>query len=74
MGTVVGNFANGLESEISFGNEILFDEDGGVDEIKVFWIFLLLFLIQKMKSLFVYTLYTDYPRGLDQFDHLLQEV
>jgi len=35
VGTVVGNFANGIESEIVFGNEILFDEDGGVDEIQI---------------------------------------
>ena len=34
VGTVVGNFEDGLESEITFGNEILFDEDGGVDEIQ----------------------------------------
>merc|ERR1712228_132397 len=35
VGTVVNNFANGIESEIVFGNELLFDEDGGVDNIEI---------------------------------------
>merc|ERR1719245_1926252 len=35
VGTVRDNFKDGLESDISFGNEILFDTDGGVDDIKI---------------------------------------